>query len=645
MTRPERGQRAGARLLTSLMGAGALVLAAAAPVNAATATVSTLGELQTALADCATAPNTIVLGADISAAGSGLTVPCDTQLDLSVFDLTVRNVAIAAGFGLVVTGPTDGTEGTLTVDATGASLIAAIRTTDATLSVTGGAIHAIGGYHGAAIGGDADHSHGTLIVTAGTVLAETDASYGAAIGGGYGIATRGDGGTVAVSGGDVTAISTSFYGTAMGGGGGGISAGTAGHGPDLTVTGGVVRASASGFRSTAIGGGVFSLGDDTAGPGGNIVIGPAGTVIAASPRAALGSGYGSAPNDFGTVQVAGTLSLPGGALSIPDTDAGAEITVTSAGRIIGSDATPTVGASVSGAGQIANAGIIALAPPPTMVTGNNRLLTFSSGASDVRVFAPTVASGFRTLPTPPVGTKWNTASDGTGDWFTSTSSTSGSGTTALYDVAPGSIEVSTDPADLTATAGEPFSFPVTVLGVDADPLTPQPSVTFTSSDCTMEAGHVFEEARSCTIDAAATVEGVTVNTSFQIDVVAAAATQLTLTPSATSVDQGGSLTFGVTGEDAYGNAADTSASVLTSSVTTDVITGWTVSFPHASPHTITATLGAATASVTIEVVPAAAPALGATGADATGLVALGGGGLALLIGGVLALTFRRRHAR
>jgi hypothetical protein len=404
MTRPERGQRAAARLLTSLVGAGALLLAATAPANAATATVSTLGELQAALADCATAPNTIVLGADISAAGAGLTVSCDTQLNLSVFDLTVGTVAIAAGVELEVTGPTDGTEGTLTADATGVSLIAAIRTTDATLSVTGGAIHAIGGYHGAAIGGDNGHSHGSLIVTAGTVLAETDASYAAAIGGGYGIQTRGDGGTISVSGGDVTAISTSVYGTAMGGGGGGVVAGTAGHGPDLTVTGGVVRASASGSSSTAIGGGSYSLDDSVAGSGGNIVIGTAGTVIASSPRSALGAGYGPITNDFGTVQVAGTLSLPGGALSIPDTDAGAEIMVTGTGRIIGSDATPTVGASVSGTAQIANAGIIALAPPPTMVTGNNRLLTFSSGASDVRVFAPTAASGFRTLPTPPAGT-------------------------------------------------------------------------------------------------------------------------------------------------------------------------------------------------------------------------------------------------
>src|SRR5690606_25274514 len=113
---------------------------------------------------------------------------------------------------------------------------------------------------------------------------------------------------------------------------------------------------------------------------------------------------------------------------------------------------------------------------------------------------------FRTLPTPPVGTKWNTASDGTGAWFTSTSSTSGSGITPLYGVAPGSFAVSTDPADLTATAGEPFSFPVTVLGADGDPLTPQPSVTFTSSECTIETGHVFEQAGTCTIEAAATVE-------------------------------------------------------------------------------------------------------------------------------------------
>lgn len=650
MIRPERDRRLPARALAILLGASALVVATAAPAIAADTTVSTIGALQSALADCATEPNTITLTGPISATGDTLTVSCDTTIDLATFDLAVRNVIIAAGVELEVTGPTDGTEGTFTVNATGVGNIAAIRTTGATLRVTGGAVHAISGSNGAAIGGATNGSGGTLLVEAGDVVAEALSSgYAAAIGGGYGTSTASDGGIITVSGGTLTAHSSGAYNTAIGGGGGGITAGTQGAGATLTVTGGVVRAIADGSASVAIGGGAWPLNGPSGGAGGSLTIGAGGTVIASSPRTAIGGGYGFDPypnGAFGTVSVAGTLSLPSGALDVPDSGAGAEITVTSTGSIIGGIATPTTGATITGAGQIANAGVIGLAPPASMVTGNNRLLTFSTSAPSVRVFAPTTASGYRSLATPTVGTAWNTASDGSGSWFTSTSSTSGSGTTALYAVAPGSLEVSTDAAELTATAGEPFSFPVTVLGPDGDPLTPQPTVASTSPDCTFSGTGVFETAGTCTIEASVTVQGVDLTTTFDIEVVAGAATALTVTPSAATVPQGGSLTFVVTGEDAYGNPTTTSGVVLTSSVATDVVNGLTVSFPHASPHTITATLGAAIGSVTVQVQPAAVvtpPALGSTGVDSAGMLTLGAGALALLAAGVVLLVVRRRR--
>ena len=88
-------------------------------------------------------------------------------------------------------------------------------------------------------------------------------------------------------------------------------------------------------------------------------------------------------------------------------------------------------------------------------------------------------------------------------------------------------------------------------------------------------------------------------------VLAGPASELRLSASASSVPQGGSVTFTVTGEDEHGNPADTSGAVLSSSVATDVVDGLTVTFPTASPHVITATLGGLTASVTIEVVPPA----------------------------------------
>jgi hypothetical protein len=127
--------------------------------------------------------------------------------------------------------------------------------------------------------------------------------------------------------------------------------------------------------------------------------------------------------------------------------------------------------------------------------------------------------------------------------------------------------------------------------------------------------------------------------------------QLTVVGGATSVAQGGSLTFEVTGEDALGDpvAIDPSDIILTSSVPTDQIAGLAVTFPHASPHTITATFRASTttSALTINVIPAAVR-LANSGRDLSG-----GFGIAtslLGLGGVLVLVASRhrrrpRHAR
>jgi hypothetical protein len=127
--------------------------------------------------------------------------------------------------------------------------------------------------------------------------------------------------------------------------------------------------------------------------------------------------------------------------------------------------------------------------------------------------------------------------------------------------------------------------------------------------------------------------------------------ELTVTGGASSVAQGGSLTFTVTGEDAGGTpvVVDPSDITLTSSVPTDVVSGLTVAFPHASPHTITARFGVAgpTSAVTIDVIPAAggggAGALGTTGREVTG-EALSAAAL-LGVGGVLVAATRRRRAQ
>ena len=785
----------------------ALVFGAAiAPASAATTTVTTVGEFTTALADCSSAPNTIVIGADIVDAANTLTVPCDTTIDLTTNDLTLRTLNIAAGVELEITGPTDGTEGVLTTNASSTSQ-AAIRTTGATLRVTGGEVHATGGFYGT-IGGD-EGSGGTFIVEGGTVTAISNAVYGSAIGGANGGGDPGgDGGILMISGGSVTAITNSPYGVAIGSG-----AGTpGGAGADITVTGGILTASGSGSYAATIGGGNVYSG--STGSAGTLTIGDGGTVVVSSSTGGQATVFGAGPDAIepigapGTLVVDGDLYIPAGVLRMPT---GTSVTVGATGRILGSVATPASGGSFVGPATITNNGIIALSPDPALVTGNNRALTYSDSSPSTRVFAPSLDTGFRSLATPPTGTAWNTAADGSGTWFDGTTGTSGSGTTPLFAVAPGSIAVSTDPADLVAIAGETFTFPVTVLDALGDPVSPQPVVTFTSSNCTFTGMAVFETAGPCSITAnttlvipletefditveagaaaslaispatasvdagsaatftvtaadafgnptsaagaelsssvpgdgisglsvtpstvgdrtiaaslgtigtttpatltatmpvvqwdapdldatagvavtldaivedaggtpfspqpsitytstcaftglavftaagicpvtaSATLFGQPISTEFDVTVSAAAAATLEITPTATSVPQGGSVTFTVVGEDAFGNPADTSGAVLTSSVASDVVDGRTVSFPTASPHTITATLGEASASVTIDVIPApVAAGIQSTGST-VGALALPLAGLAalLLVLGALVVIARRRSA-
>lgn len=640
------------RIAATALVAGAIVIAPAVPASAADDTVMTMSELQAALLDCATAPNTITLGADIVDDATTLVVGCDTTLDVSTFDLTVRRVDLSSAVTLTVTGPADGTGGTLTADSSGTNFQAGIRTTDGTLEVTGGSVVAHGGVNASAIGGDLAQPGGTLLVSGGSVRAIASTNgYGTAIGGGY---ISAGGGVVTVSGGSVYAEAASPYGVAIGGGGAGAS-GMGGAGAAVTVTGGTVTAVATGLFSTAVGGGVSGLSpSDRGGPGGSLVIGAGAEVVLESPRSAFGGGWsiGGAVNfgDFGSIQVQGILRLPTGSLYVgTDPVALDEVSIAAGGSLLGGTAAPATGATIAGTGRIDNQGTIALDPPAALVQGNNRLLTFDSGAPDLRVFAPTLGAGSRVLPTPPDGTAWNTAADGSGSWFTSTSSTSGSGTTALYALAPATIEASTSPAALTATSGVPYVYPVTVSDRSGVAFDPQPPVSLTSTDCALPSDRVFTVAGACSIIATAVVEGVTVATSFTVTVQAGAVAALTLTPPASTVDQGDTVRFTLTGTDAAGNPVDTSAAVLSSDVSTDIVDGHSVTFPTASPHTITATLGAATTSIVIQVTPspskAGAAVLPQTGGDASALPFVVGGAVALLLAGAVLLSARRRTRR
>lgn len=114
---------------------------------------------------------------------------------------------------------------------------------------------------------------------------------------------------------------------------------------------------------------------------------------------------------------------------------------------------------------------------------------------------------------------------------------------------------------------------------------------------------------------------------------------LSVTPSTSTVRQGGSVTLSVTGQDAFGNPVeiDPADVVVTSDVPTDVIDGLTVTFPTASPHTLTVRVGQVSATVVVEVEPAAVITNPAPAAPAATPLATTGAPDAMNALGVLAL--------
>lgn len=596
--RPKKTRWAALTLATGL-----LVAVPAAPTFAATIPVDDLAELRTALDSC---PATIVLTADISAPSASLPIVCDTTLDLSTHNLSVSQMAIRTGATLTVTGPTDGSGGTLTADASGSHGAAGITTTGATLTVTGGTVIARGGAGGAGIGGAyySTVDAGTLNVAGGTVNAYAGDN-SAAVGGGAGVNSRGgNGGSIAVSSGTLNAYNDRPAGVAVGGGNT-LSSGAAGSGATIAVTGGTLTATASASNGTAIGGGaVPAHSSQPGGSGGSLHVGSGGEVIAAAPANIFGGGWNvvdrQIAHDFGSLTVEGTLRLPSGRLYIP---AGKGMIVGATGRLVGSTIDPTVGASLAGGGIITNRGSITLSSPPTgMVDGNNTFVYFvSTAASNVQVLAPTFADGARTLPAPPPGTAWNTAADGSGTWFTSTTPLGGASFLNLYAVAPATITVPSDPALLSFTAGESIFIWYSIIGPDGKDVSPFPTVTTRFHDCRLD-GSSVTTAGSCTVTASTTVRGVLVQKTFTIQIVPGPVASMSLEPPTATVTQGSAVTFGISAVDAYGNAIDTAAATLTSSRGADTIDGHTVTFSGAGTHAITATLQGGIATADVEVV-------------------------------------------
>jgi hypothetical protein len=231
---------------------------------------------------------------------------------------------------------------------------------------------------------------------------------------------------------------------------------------------------------------------------------------------------------------------------------------------------------------------------------------------------------------------------------------------AMADPAEGTGWV-LSPADAIIQPGESVTYTATLVDENGEPVEPQPAPPYIGTDA---AGDI-EDGMTITafsvgprsVMAVSVVDGVEYFGGTSLTVVGDPVS-LEITPSAATVNQGGSLTFEVTGVDEWGTPVDGSTATLTSSVASDVIDGLSVTFPTASPHTITAELAGVTASVTVEVIaagsaPAAsssgssdssdAPALAATGVDPL----LGGivGGALLLLGSASVLFVRRHRAK
>jgi len=620
------------------------------------------GDTAAELRDCLTTcppSTTISLTQDLDTGTAILEVGIDAHLDLAGHRLTSAGIRLAPGTTLTIADTATG--GTLYTNA-GSSGGAGIETTAATLRIVGGHVVALGsggpgGRSGAGIGGADGGDTGTVEITGGEVYAT--GGYGSAgIGSGRGVASVT--GSVTIGGGDVTAQG----GDSAAGVGGGISSGMG----TVSVTGGTVAAT-GGSGAPGIGGGYDGVGGTVRFTGGNTVafggssgpgigfvgwaspapgvdlhIGQHATVTATGGSATAIGGHGATGSQFGRLEVAGTLHLPAGVLTLTDSDpAGPEVTVTVSGKILGASGDETTGAIIRGSGQIRNQGIIALEPVQVQVTvsGAAYYIEFDrqdgSTPTTIRLFAPRFDGGYRTIPTPPAGKGWNFEPDGTGGWLLGTTGFVGSG--PIYAAAPGRIDTSTLPASATAGAGLDLGA-IVVRDPAGRVISPVVTVTSDDPDDTVS-GSILTATTVGTriLTASAAIAGITVTATQPLEVVAAVADELDLTVTHTSVDQGGSLTFAVDGVDAYGNPADMSGVVLASDVATDVIDGLTVTFPTASPHTITATVGAASTSVVIEVIPPPVPPVAAAGLAHSGTDAPWAAvvlALLLLSGGLLA---------
>jgi hypothetical protein len=187
----------------------------------------------TAVQDAFAAPDgtTLTLDADIASASTVLTLAADgvLTLDLAGHDLTLRSIILGTGSNLTITDSNADAPGTLTADATDGYVpqheasacpsnlpgSVGIRTTGATLTITGFAhVAASGGPGSSGIGGTRDGSGGTVTIGGHSQVTAYASRGSGAIGGGC----HGNAGTISITDHATVVATADSYGVSIGSG-------------------------------------------------------------------------------------------------------------------------------------------------------------------------------------------------------------------------------------------------------------------------------------------------------------------------------------------------------------------------------------------------------------------------------------------
>ncbi len=356
-----------------------------APAAAATTHVATAPALSTALSTCAD-NDIVVVDAAISDTGGAYAVNCTLTLDLSGFNVSVRNIVIGAGRTFTVTDTTVATDpaGTLTADASSAINTAGIRNTGATFQTAGNShLVATGGAWGAGIGGGGNFgtdafggAGGTTASNDDSTITATGGDHGAGIGGGGGngtgsVGSGGDGGTTTSNN---TSTITATGGNSAAGIGGGGGVGGNGQGQGIGGNGGTTTSNTTstitatgGHFAAGIGGGSGGAGG-VGGNGGTTTSNTTSTVTATGGYSAAGIGGGLAgdggdttSNGISTITATGGSSAAGiGGGASGD---GGQVTVGAGTTVTASGGNTAIGAGYNdngSFGHLAVAGTLSL---------------------------------------------------------------------------------------------------------------------------------------------------------------------------------------------------------------------------------------------------------------------------------------------